>query len=218
MASVALQSGPRVRRSAGSIDPPRRMSEKAFVAWAISEEHLRVEWVEGEIEYMSPINISHASIQTWLSSLLHGYAEIGDLGTVVGPEYMIRLFPDRPRRRMPDLLFVAKSRTHLFQRNHFEGPPDLIVEIVSPDDPSRDYRIKFVEYESAGVREYWIVDAMSQQLEIYSRGRNAKFTKVPLKDGRFASKVIRGLAIDPQWVFAVKRPTVLSVLKQLGAF
>ena len=38
------------------------------------------------------------------------------------------------------------------------GAPDLIAEIVSPSTRSRDYLLKLNKYQSAGVREYWILD------------------------------------------------------------
>jgi Uma2 family endonuclease len=39
-----------------------------------------------------------------------------------------------------------------------KGPPDMIVEILSPSNPQNDMLVKFRKYLQAGVREYWIVD------------------------------------------------------------
>ncbi len=35
---------------------------------------------------------------------------------------------------------------------------DLVLEIASPDDPSRDYVVKRTDYAEAGIPEYWIID------------------------------------------------------------
>ncbi len=48
------------------------------------------------------------------------------------------------------------------------GAPDWIIEIVSPGDPGHDYLTKLNLYLSAGVREYWIVDPLSQSIAVYT--------------------------------------------------
>jgi len=192
------------------------MSEKAFVAWACSKDVSRVEWVNGEVERMAPPNFDHVDAQGWLASILRLYVEFHELGVVVGPEYMIRLALPKPRRRIPDLQYIAQSRTHLIKKDGFHGPPDLAVEIVSPDDPARDYRVKYLEYEEAGVKEYWILDPMLQLSHFHTRGRNGTYSEIEPIGGKIHSKVVKGFWLDPKWLFAAKRPTALSVLKLLG--
>lgn len=48
------------------------------------------------------------------------------------------------------------------------GAPDLIVEIVSPVNPSNDYVRKTYLYEKYGVREYWIVNPMKESILVYT--------------------------------------------------
>ena len=69
---------------------------------------------------------------------------------------------------MPDIWFLTESRRHLLRESHIEGPPDLMIEIVSPDSQSRDWREKYLEYQAAGVREYWMIDPMSRHVEAYT--------------------------------------------------
>ena len=45
-------------------------------------------------------------------------------------------------------------------------PPLLVVEIVSPNQESRDYRYKRSKYAARGIMEYWIVDPIAQKLTI----------------------------------------------------
>ena len=42
------------------------------------------------------------------------------------------------------------------------GPPDLVVEILSPGTAARDLGLKLEQYEIAGIPEYWIVDPESE--------------------------------------------------------
>jgi Uma2 family endonuclease len=142
--------------------PDRRMTEEEFVAWC--DEDTRAEWVDGEVVLMSPATAERADLNGWLNIVFRLYVEKRDLGVVLGPEFQVRLGPQR-RRRVPDLLFVAKGREEIIRPNHVEGAPDVVMEIVSPDSVARDWRVKYLEYEAAGVREYWVLDPGSQQLE-----------------------------------------------------
>jgi Uma2 family endonuclease len=45
-------------------------------------------------------------------------------------------------------------------------PPLLVIEVVSPDEPARDYRHKRSEYAVRGIPEYWIVDPIQQKVAI----------------------------------------------------
>jgi Uma2 family endonuclease len=129
---------------------------------------------------------------------------------------MVRLAKQR-RRRVPDLLFVSKERSHLLRPNHLEGAPDLSVEIVSPDSQSRDRRDKFAEYEAAGVREYWIVDPLSRTVEAYALHAAGKFRLIEATDdGRLASAVLPGFYLRPDWLWQEPLPDVIATLRELG--
>ena len=47
-----------------------------------------------------------------------------------------------------------------------DGPPDLVVEILSPGTARHDLGPKRAKYEQAGVPEYWIVDPVNKSVEI----------------------------------------------------
>jgi Uma2 family endonuclease len=80
-------------------------------------------------------------------------------------------------------------------------PRDLVVEVVSPDDPGRDFVPKRGDYAEAGIPEYWIVDPRHDTITVlalaagsyvehgvYSRGDTATT--------RHGSPLLAGLAID----------------------
>jgi Uma2 family endonuclease len=58
----------------------------------------------------------------------------------------------------PDILVVCDPGKVL--SSHIEGPPDLIVEVLSPGTAAKDLRDKKALYERAGVREYLVVDPL----------------------------------------------------------
>lgn len=49
-----------------------------------------------------------------------------------------------------------------------EGPPDWIIEIVSPGSSRMDYSVKLFKYRTAGVREYWVVNPLKKVVQTYS--------------------------------------------------
>ncbi len=57
--------------------------------------------------------------------------------------------------REPDLLLVLDADDSRRQNRYWLGA-DLVVEVVSPDDPERDTRVKRAEYAEAQIPEYWI--------------------------------------------------------------
>jgi len=193
--------------------PGRRMTEAQFVAWCDSKTW--AEWVDGEVIVMSPVGYQHESIFVFLLRLLGDFAEIQELGEVLTEPYQIKL-PDQNRRRSPDIFFVAANRQTIIQDNHVDGAPDLIVEIVSPDNPARDWRDKYLEYEKAGVREYWIVDPNSEKVEAYSLNRRKKYQVLKESEGIIRSKTLKGFYLKPAWLFQEKRPKTHAILRELG--
>ena len=73
---------------------------------------------------------------------------------------------DAPTVVQPDIT-VTCDRAKLTQQG-MTGPPDLVVEIVSPDSGLIDRRRKFELYERFGVREYWIVDQDEKVVEVWT--------------------------------------------------
>lgn len=191
--------------------PGRRMTEAEFVDWC--DESTWAEWVNGEVILMSPVNFQHAEIFSFLHHLIGIFAEDNDLGTVLTEPFHIR-FGELRRRRSPDIFFVSRERTSLFAEAHFEGGPDLIVEIVSPDSQSRDRREKYMEYCAAGVREYWIIDPGTRTLEAHALVRG-HYKQIIEKDGRIDSTVLKGFFIKPEWLWRIKLPKVSDLLRQI---
>lgn len=77
----------------------------------------------------------------------------------------LRLRVAARRFREPDLLALVHSDDTRRGAEYWEGA-DLVVEIVSPDKPERDYVEKRADYAHAGVTEYWIVDPQTSLVTV----------------------------------------------------
>jgi Uma2 family endonuclease len=194
--------------------PTGPMTEEEFVAWC--REDVRAEWVDGEVILMSPASSRHELLLAWFSALLQICADSQQAGRVYGPELQLRFAKRRRSRRAPDIKFVAIEHLDRVQKNHIEGPADLVIEIVSRDSVARDWREKFAEYARAGVPEYWIVDPLSEGMEALRLGPSGRYRKIRAVEGRVNSVVLPGFWLKPEWFWQDPLPNVLQVARDWG--
>jgi Uma2 family endonuclease len=94
------------------------------------------------------------------------FVDAGDLGAVLlAPIDVVLAKLATPVQ--PDLLFIRQERLDIVKENRIEGPPDLIVEVLSPSNWTTDRRDKHALYAEAGVAEYWIVDPEQRTIEVF---------------------------------------------------
>ena len=67
----------------------------------------------------------------------------------------------------PDIVFLRNEHKHYRTRRGIEGPPDLVIEILSPSSARQDRGVKRERYAHFGVPEYWIIDAERRRVEVY---------------------------------------------------
>ena len=92
-----------------------------------------------------------------------------------------------------------------------------MIEIVSPESVGRDRGDKFVEYEAAGVREYWLIDPEREQAGFYHLAGTGRYRLVTLDDdGLFRSTVLPNFWLRVGWLWQESLPKVLDVIRELG--
>ena len=96
----------------------------------------------------------------------------------------------------PDIFVVSPERTDAFSNPPaVSGPPDLIVEVLSPWNRAHDQITKRALYEQAGVPEYWIADQAAAAMAVNVL-RDGRYVEHPIVDGLATSEVLPGLQID----------------------
>lgn len=126
------------------------------------------ELIDGRIVYMSPTGVEHALIENRLGRLLGNFVEERKLGFVLSGEVgiYIRRRPDRVRAA--DIAFVSRERGGSKPPKGFsQAAPELIVEVMSPDDRWQDVREKIEEYFSIGVQWVWVVEPENRAVLVY---------------------------------------------------
>lgn len=140
----------------------------------------RYELVDGQlVERNIGTESSHIGgrIFRWLGN----YGEDGGLGIALPADASYRCFPDDSDKvRRPDASFIRQDRVPPTGRlkGHCLVAPDLVVEVVSPNDLYSDVEEKVAEYLAAGVQLVWVVNPPTRSVRI----RRADGTSTDLGD------------------------------------
>ena len=78
----------------------------------------------------------------------------------------------------PDVLFVATDQTAILTEKNVQGPPALVVEVLSPSTRKRDAQAKRRLFERTGVREYWLVDPELDTVQVLRMSPEGKLERV----------------------------------------
>lgn len=69
----------------------------------------------------------------------------------------------------PDLLIVLENQRDILTEANVQGPPAIVVEVLSPSTRRRDHTVKRKLFERAGVLEYWMVDPRDMTIKVLRR-------------------------------------------------
>ncbi len=176
-------------------------------------EDQKADLIDGVIYLASPENIDHNKLLGWLYKVLGSFIEERELGVLTINRVAYRL-SDKTAPE-PDLAFVRKERERQIERTgHMEGPPDLAIEIVSPDSSRRDYVRKRSRYEEAGVEEYWIIDP-DEQKAVFLVRESGRFVEAQLDGYVHRSRVVPGFALDVRWLWQRPLPKTSAIVASI---
>jgi Uma2 family endonuclease len=127
----------------------------------------RHELVDGVLETMTPATGKHGRIIRALLFCLQTEVDRSDRDWQVRQSETGVQTTSR-RVRIPDLCILTAQQVEDIENTAavLQTPPPLVVEVVSPESVTRDYRFKRSEYAGIGVSEYWIVDPLQQKVSV----------------------------------------------------
>ncbi len=181
---------------------PERISFADYLRRYDSIEGVRSEWNAGVVEvYTMSSNFTHNELLSFLQTLLRIYLDLKSLGRLVLAGVPMYVGDDQPARE-PDLMVLLAAHLDRLTPKYVNGAADVAVEIVSPESDERDRGKKFLEYEAAGVPEYWLIDPIRRQVTFYLRGEDGHYqSAVADAQGRYASRILPGFVLDPAWLW-----------------
>ena len=130
--------------------------------WLTDHGNRRVEFTDGRIEALPVPTDAHQSVLLFLHALFRAWLRPrGGVVMVSGMRMRVR----EGKFREPDILLLRDRSDPRRQNRYWQGA-DLVVEVVSLDDPDRDLVEKRSDYAEAGIAEYWIADPRDETLTV----------------------------------------------------
>ncbi len=162
------------------------------------EDDKRYEVINGRLEEMPAPTTQHQRILREIHTFMWEFVRKAGKGEVFFSPVDVILSDTVVVQ--PDLLFVSKERLPIVKDRIF-GPPDLVVEIVSPTSYVRDRYEKFSLYEKYGVKEYWLVYPEYRAIEVWCL-KDGKYVLHTVADGsgEVTSCVLKGLKVKVEEV------------------
>ncbi len=121
-----------------------------------------IEFTDGELELLAMPTRSHQLLVRWMFLALFTFLQTRG-GVVLFAPLRLQIRPGKVRE--PDILLICDPADPRNQEAFWLGA-DLVVEVVSPDDPERDTRIRRSDYAEAAIPEYWIVHPLDATITV----------------------------------------------------
>ena len=163
----------------------------------------RHEIIDGE-HYVTPSpNLRHQDLVGQLHLAIGSYlaARPGTGRVFLAPLDVVLSFHDIVE---PDLLFVAADQKGILTDKNVQGPPALVIEVLSKSTRKRDAQIKRRLFERTGVREYWLVDPALDTVQVLRAvgGRLQRVVELSAEDDHtLTTPLLPGCAIGLRALF-----------------
>jgi Uma2 family endonuclease len=138
-----------------------RWTEEQYLLLTDQTKHL-IEFTDGTVEVLPMPTDTHQVILRFIFLALYTFLEPRGGMVLFAP---LRLQVRADKFREPDILLLCAANDPRRQNRYWLGA-DLVVEIVSPDNPERDTREKRADYAEAGIPEYWIVNPENETITV----------------------------------------------------
>jgi Uma2 family endonuclease len=128
------------------------------------------ELIDGELVERN-MSVLSSIVAARVTHTLLNHCDESNLGWVLESEVGYQCFPWKPGRiRRADVSFISLERyslEQLSQEGYASIPPDLAVEVISPDDRAKEVDEKLEDYLRAGVKLIWVINPETRTLQIY---------------------------------------------------
>ena len=166
--------------------------------WLTDHTRRLVEFTDGYLEILPMPSRGHQRILAFLYSVFHAFVAPSG-GEVLFAPLRMRIRPGKFRE--PDLSLIRDSRDTRSGERFWTGA-DLVVEVVSPDNPQRDLVLKRGDYAEAAIPEYWIVDPATETVTVLKlEGAGYVEHGVYERGARAGSSALAGFGVDVGPVF-----------------
>jgi Uma2 family endonuclease len=119
---------------------------------------------------MSPAGFEHGRIASRIGYCIEQFVRQRQLGVVTGAKTGFHIARRPDTVRAPDVGFVRNQRVpEAAVQGFFDGPPDLAVEVLSPDDRPAKVAAKVADWLASGCLAVWLVDPAKKTVSVHRR-------------------------------------------------
>ncbi|MEK9165092.1 MAG: Uma2 family endonuclease [Chloroflexota bacterium] len=200
-----VESPPRPTQEAMT-EPPAPSEQELIYEWfreqywteeiylALSDStNRRFELSGGKLLILPMPTLDHQNILLEFASRVKAWLEQKDAGKIVVAPHPIRLWPGKYRE--PDVMIWLKANLGRLGKQE-SGPPDLVLEILSPTTARIDSDLKSQEYAQAGISEYWMIDPKARRVSVFTlEGRAYKLLGDFGSGERARSNILTGFEV-----------------------
>jgi Uma2 family endonuclease len=189
-----LKRGPIVSTFPQSI-PPGKILLTYDDYCLLPNDRNRYEILDGELSVTPAPAIRHQTVLGNLYRFLANYVAANQLGKLlIAPTDLILASTTVVQ---PDLIFIGNDRRHVVTERAIEGPPTLVIEILSPTTHRSDRVTKAQLYAKHNVPNYWLIDPEQRTLEAYELIIDRYDLAASARDAEvFAPSLFPGLSIQ----------------------
>jgi len=163
---------------------------------ALPADGRRYELHEGELSVTPAPSPRHQQVSANLFMLLRQHVRAHGLGEVLYAP--IDCILSDITIVQPDLVYVEPSRLGAISARGIEGPPTLVVEVLSPTSVQIDRGVKFQLYARHQIPYYWIVNPDTRTIEACTLSETAYQLVARLEGpGPIALPPFLDLLLDP---------------------
>lgn len=168
----------------------------------IAAGYSRCELEEGRLIEMTPAGFEHGRVAGRIYEALRAYLRRNELGQVATSEVGMIVARDPDTVRGAEVVFISWTRLPRGRRvkGFLEVPPELVVEVFSPEDRWSEVERKVAEYHAFGVDLVWVADPGTETVRVFPKGADPRVTH---GNGHLeAGQVLPGLEIAVASLFA----------------
>jgi Uma2 family endonuclease len=126
------------------------------------------ELVDGRVVPLSPTGRAHGRSGARLTTRLSTYVEANDKGEVLIGEIGLYIRRDPDTVRAADVAFISHERlARCKAEGYLEVAPEIVVEVLSPNDRRSDLAGKLRDYFSAGVDRVWVLESKPRRVLVH---------------------------------------------------
>jgi Uma2 family endonuclease len=176
---------------------------------------MHYEWVDGVLLKIPPTTLRHHDMRHFLRTMLDVYISLNPIGQVITAPFLMKLGRSY---REPDIQLTTQKNLHRLSEYMLDGAADIAIELVIQESRATDLGDKFLEYEAAGVQEYWAIDCERDMSFFYRLQPSGQYAQMlPDSQGFYQTPILPKLKLHVPTLWLDELPHLIETVEMVKA-